>query len=88
MGIVLIRHKEDRDYEKRGKDLIDKIEAFRQKQNRLPNIVAELGLEEPMNDGPYYEKRDSVNYIVFFNIGFDNAKIYYSEFNLWKDERR
>ena len=32
-----------------------------------------------MNQGPYYEKKDSVNYIIYFNIGFDEAKIYYSE---------
>jgi hypothetical protein len=36
-----------------------------------------------MNQGPYYEKKDSVNYIIYFNIGFDEAKIYYSETKKW-----
>ena len=32
-----------------------------------------------MNQGPYYEKKDSVNYIIYFSIGFDEVKIYYFE---------
>lgn len=41
---------------------------------RLPNTVADLGIVEQMGEGPYYEKKDSLNYVVFFNIGFDNHK--------------
>jgi hypothetical protein len=52
----------------------------------LPNTVEELGLVEPMNEGPYYEKKDSLSYIVYFNIGFDNTKTYSSETKKWKDE--
>jgi hypothetical protein len=81
-----LQNQEKYNYQKRGALLIDKIETFRQIETRLPNNVNELGLEEPMNDGPYYEKKDSVNYIVFFNIGFDNVKIYYSDKKEWKDE--
>lgn len=84
--LYVLKNTENNDYQKRGKLLIDKIETFRQIENRLPNSVAELGVEEPMNDGPYYEKKDSVNYIVFFTIGFDNAKIYYSDKKEWKCE--
>ena len=36
-----------------------------------------------MNQGPYYEKKDSVNYIIYFSIGFDEVKIYYSETKKW-----
>jgi hypothetical protein len=39
-----------------------------------------------MGEGPYYEKKDSLNYVVFFNIGFDNTKTYYSETKEWKNE--
>ena len=34
-------------------------------------------------DYTYYEKKDSVNYIIYFTIGFDEAKIYYSETKKW-----
>jgi hypothetical protein len=82
----VLQKKENNDYLKRGVSLIDKIETFRQIEKRLPDNFNELGLEEPMNEGPYYEKKDSINYIVFFNIGFDNVKIYYSDKKEWKDE--
>lgn len=81
-----LNNTENNDYQKCGKLLIDKIETFRQIENRLPCNLTELGIEEPMNTGPYYEKKDSVNYIVFFTIGFDNAKIYYSDKKEWKYE--
>jgi hypothetical protein len=81
-----LNNAENNYYQKRGKLLIDKIETFRQIEKRLPDNVIELGLEEPMSAGPYYEKKDSVNYIIFFTIGFDNAKIYYSDKKEWKDE--
>ncbi len=84
--IIWLRYNEDNSYKRRGKELINKIEAFRNEHNRLPNAITELQLEEPMNDGPYYEKKDSINYIVFFNIGFDESKTYFSETKQWKDE--
>ena len=88
--LLLVLHllsvQEDRCYERRGQVLIDKVEAFRQVEKRLPENVEELGLEEETNQGPYYEKRDSASYVIFFNIGFDNTKIYYSDKQEWKDE--
>ena len=88
--LLLVLHllsvQEDRGYERRGQVLIDKVEAFRQAEKRLPENVEELGLEEETNQGPYYEKMDSASYVVFFNIGFDDTKIYYSDKKEWKDE--
>ena len=81
--ILLLIYEENRTYENKGEYLINKIENFRIKNKRLPNTVLELGEKEPMNQGPYYEKKDSVNYIIYFSIGFDEAKIYYSETKKW-----
>ena len=72
--ILLLIYKENQTYENKGEYLINKIENFRIKNKRLPNTVLELGEKEPMNQGPYYEKKDSVNYIIYFAIGFDEAK--------------
>ncbi|NCC99668.1 MAG: hypothetical protein EOL95_08230 [Bacteroidia bacterium] len=82
-ALNVLRYQKNKDYQKRGSLLIDKIETFRQLEKRLPNDVKELGLEEPMNDGPYYERKNSVTYVVFFNIGFDNTIIYYSNKKEW-----
>ena len=41
-----------------------------------------------MNQGPYYEKKDSVNYIIYFNIGFDEAKyIILKQKNGWTNHK-
>ena len=72
--------KKNDSYKNQGEELVNKIEIFRSEHNRLPNTVEELGIGvEPMNEGPYYEKKDSLSYIVYFNIGFDNTKTYSSE---------
>ena len=81
--ILLLIYEENQTYENKGESLINKIENFRIKNKRLPNTVLELGEKEPMDQGPYYEKKDSVNYIIYFSIGFDEAKIYYSETKKW-----
>lgn len=84
--VFYFRYAENKKYEKQGIELIAKIEEYRQQNNKLPNTVADLGIVEPMGEGPYYEKKDSLNYVVFFNIGFDNTKTYYSETKEWKNE--
>jgi len=79
---------EDRDYHQRGALLINKIEMFRQTEGRLPDNVHELGLEEPMGEGPCYRKEDAENYIVFFSIGFDHeVRIYNSDKKEWSEKR-
>jgi len=87
MVLYGLHKKAERDYQEKGAQLIAKIENFKQIEKRLPNTIEELGIEESMNEGPYYEKKDSVKYVVFFNIGFDNTLIYYSDKKEWKDEK-
>lgn len=85
--VLFMQNIEKNNYQKCGAVLIDKIETFRQTETRLPNSVKELGLEESMNSGPYYERKDSVNYVIFFTIGFDETLIYYSDKKEWKKSR-
>lgn len=82
---------EDKNYEKRGQVLISKIEEYREQNNKLPDSVSDLGIikiipPDGMGEGPYYEKKDSLNYVVYFSIGFDSAKIYSSETKEWIDK--
>lgn len=91
-GIVLIlagiywflRIKEDQYYREKGQELILKVEQFRENNGRLPNNISEMGLQETM-EAPFYEKKDSIHYIIYFPIGFDNSKIYDSQQKKWKD---
>jgi hypothetical protein len=85
--IILYAILDDSD-EKKGALLIDKIETFRQIEKRLPDNITELGLEEPMNRGPYYEKKDSVNYIIWFGTTLGEGIYYYSDTKQWEDRLR
>ena len=51
-------------YEKNGDLLIKQIETYRKIENKLPDNLNDLGIVESMNEGPYYEKVDSINYII------------------------
>ncbi|MDD3629571.1 MAG: hypothetical protein PHF55_00890 [Bacteroidales bacterium] len=82
--IFYMRINETAEYKNKGNKLIEKIESYRQRHGELPDYVTELGIEEEMGEGPYYEKIDSVKYIVYFNIGFDNSFIYYSDTKKWE----
>ena len=75
-------------YQKIGNEFVYKIEQYKKQNKRLPDKLSDIGVEEGMGEGPYYERKDSFEYILFFNIGFDNdAKTYYSKTKKWKDER-
>jgi uncharacterized membrane protein YgaE (UPF0421/DUF939 family) len=81
--ILFLQNNEKIKYQKNATSLINKIEAFRKSENRLPNNVTELGLEEAMNSGPYYEKKDSTYYVIYFTIGFDETLTYHSDEKKW-----
>lgn len=82
---ISMRYIENNDYKKKGMKLIIQIEKYKKLNNHLPNSISDLDILESMDEGPYYEKEDSINYIVFFNIGFDNTKKYYSRTKQWED---
>ena len=84
--IICFRYIENDNYLKRGDELINKIELYRKQYNMLPEDISELGVKESMSDGPYYEKQDSMHYVVFFTIGFDESKVYSSETKKWGNE--
>lgn len=77
-----LRINQHQTYIEKGQELILQVEKFREINGRLPNNISEMGLTETM-DAPFYEKRDSLNYIIYFPMGFDNNFIYYSEKNKW-----
>lgn len=72
-------------YTQKGYDLIEKIEDYKQKHGIYPDSFSDMGIEESMGEGPYYEKRDE-GYIVYFSIGFDNSFIYDSNTKKWEDK--
>lgn len=72
----------------KGDAVVQKVEAFKKENGRLPNSRSEMGLTDSETSQPFYEKRGEDNYVVYFNIGFDNTKAYYSDSKKWEDLHR
>ncbi len=78
----LIREKK---LKKEAAIIVKKIEAYKCKENKLPDNLKDLGLEE--SDGYntiYYMQRDSANFTVSFPISAESHLFYYSDSKDWE----
>lgn len=80
-----LRNSEDKHYKEEGASLIKKVEIYKEDYGKLPESVKDLNIAPEMGEGPYYKRIDSLKYIIYFNIGFDNTLTYYSESKDWKE---
>lgn len=73
-----------------GNVMVKKIENFKNKNNRLPQSLEEIGMKE--KDGAnfldYNIDRDGINYRISFIMSIDHSKIYYSDSKKWEDYYR
>ena len=69
--------------EKIGNDVIKKIEDYRLKNNRLPETLTDIGLEEK-NEGPiYYRKESTTDYIIWYGLTLGESRTYDSKTKKW-----
>ncbi len=73
---------------KQGNEVVEKIEDFRKISGRLPDSLKEIGVYESEQGPIFYEKRGDSEYAIFFSIGFDEMKAYYSDSKKWEDSYR
>ncbi len=73
-----------------GHEIVEKVEDFRKKNNRLPDSIAQVGIIENENTESQfkYEKLDSVHFMVWIGISFEESKFYYSDSNKWQNYLR
>ncbi len=83
--MFMMRCLEENEYKENGQQLINAVETFRSTNGVLPSSSEEIDFEFQMGKGPYYKKIDSMKYIVYFSIGFDNSYVYNSWTKTWKD---
>tara|TARA_B110000967_G_C18854395_1_gene546349 strand:+ start:1522 stop:1833 length:312 start_codon:yes stop_codon:yes gene_type:complete len=69
---------------KRGDLLIEKVEEFRYKNNRLPVSLNELEIEENIEGPLFYEKLDSTeNYLIWYGTILGESVTYDSSKKEW-----
>lgn len=81
---MIMGHKERKEWRVKGQDMIEKVEAFKQANGKLPESIEEMGMEKATGIGPFYTKKDNEVYEVFFVISSDDIYIYSSDTKKWK----
>ncbi|MBL7472080.1 hypothetical protein [Robertkochia sediminum] len=66
--------------------LIEKIEKFKTKNNRLPKDVSELGLTEKMDSPAFYQIQTDSTYMVWYGLSVGESKVYRSATKKWTKE--
>lgn len=66
-------------------ELIQKVEKFKNTNNRLPNDSSELGITENENSKAFYLKKTNAEFEIWYAIGFESM-IYNSKTKKWREE--
>jgi len=66
--------------------MVEKIESYRLKYNKLPINETEIGYPATMEGPIHYNKYDDVNYIVSYPIGFGESISFSSKTKKWSDK--
>ena len=64
--------------------VIDSVESFKAQNNRLPDDLAEMGIEYNM-ELSFYNKVDSVEYEVWYGSWVGVSKVYNSKTKSWRE---
>lgn len=65
--------------------LIEKVEAFKKSNNRLPKNVSELGLPDEMDSPAYFQMENDSTYIVYYGLTLGESNVYNSITKKWSE---
>lgn len=68
----------------KGNTLIEQIERFKKTNGTLPNSLKDLKVEETLEGPLYYEKKDSISYILWFGLELGESIKYNSLQKKWE----
>jgi hypothetical protein len=69
--------------EKIGNQVINKIEDYRLKNDKLPNSLTDIGIEEKEKGPIYYRKDSETDYIVWYGLTLGESRTYDSKTKTW-----
>ena len=68
----------------KGKEIVKKIENFKNDKGKLPESLAEIGIEE-REEGPiYYKKESETKFMLWFGTTLGESVQYNSDTKQWK----
>lgn len=73
----------EKELKTQGNELVKKVEEYKKNTGKLPSGLKDMGLEESMEGPLFYERKDSVNYMIWFGTTLGESMIYYSDTKEW-----
>lgn len=70
--------------ESKAKRIVDKVEEFKKTNKRLPDTLADLGIQETKIGSIYYEKLSKDHYIVWYGTVLGESTTYDSYIQKWE----
>jgi hypothetical protein len=67
-----------------GDEIVKGIESFRKENQRLPESLSEIGVEEKEEGPIYYAKKSDMRYVVWFGMELGESVTYDSETRKWR----
>jgi hypothetical protein len=67
-----------------GNKIVAKIDAFNNKNKRLPNSLSEIGIEEKLEGPIYYQKVTDTKYVVWFGKELGESETFDSDTRQWE----
>lgn len=73
---------------KQGNIIINKVETYKKRNGIPPSHLSQLGINEK-EEGPfYYERLDSLRYIIWYGNSLGESITYHSDTKKWENSDR
>ena len=69
---------------KEAEIVIDKIEHYKALKGYYPNTLADVGFDYDESGPLFYQKNNSISYLLYFGTTLGESKIYYPDTKTWK----
>jgi len=65
-------------------NIISEVERYKNQFDSLPNSLKDIGIFEKLEGPVFYQKEDSLNYIIWYGTFLGESNVYYSKDGFWR----
>ena len=84
--IFFVRDSRDNTLKRKGNEIVASINEYKKSRGKLPNSLNDIGIIETETGPLYYDKQDSIHYVVWFGTTLGQSVTYHSDSHKWVDE--
>jgi hypothetical protein len=72
--------------QKHAELIIEKVEAYRKENGKLPEHVTEAGIDDYQDHLSFYIKKSEEEYEIWYGLSLGTSRIYNSKTKKWREE--